>query len=448
MRTKVGRYSKFIRPIIVFFDLFLINLFAYLFLGNISNSNYFLFFISLSWIIISLNIEFYEVYRFTKETSIINKIIKQFLLYTILCYSFLGFYDKNLNPKEIIIYILYLLVTITFVKMFIYYFLKKYRSFFGGNIRNVIIVGNGKNANSLESLFEKTPDYGCKVIKRFQFDGNKNDIINDALDFAINNPIDVIYCSLFKLTDRDEDVFIDFSQNNLKTVKFLPEDDVFVKNQNVEYYDYIPVLSIYKTYLDDPITRLIKRVFDIFFSVLVILLLLSWLVPLLAILIKIESKGPVFFKQGRPGINEKEFFCFKFRSMMVNQTTEKEASKNDPRVTKIGRFIRKTSLDEMPQFLNVLIGDMSVVGPRPHLWSQNKAYGNRIKKYMMRHYVKPGITGLAQVKGCRGEIENDEEMKSRIKYDIFYIENWSLIMDIKIIFQTVINIFQGEDKAY
>lgn len=448
MKTKVGRYSKFIRPIIVIFDLLLINLFVYFFLGNISNSNYFLFFITLSWIIISLNIEFYEVYRFTKETSILNKILKQFLLYTILCYSFLGFYDKNLNPKEILIYIAYLLVTITFVKMLIYYFLKKYRSLFGGNIRNVIIVGNGKNANNLETLFKKTPDYGCNVVNRFQFETNKNEIIKQSLDFALNNQIDVIYCSLFKLTSKEEEIFIDFAQNNLKTVKFLPEEEVFVRNQNVEYYDYIPVLSIYRTYLDDPITKIVKRLFDVVFSILVMFFLLSWLVPLLAILIKIESKGPVFFKQGRPGIDEKEFYCFKFRSMMVNETTEKEASKNDPRVTRIGRFIRKTSLDEMPQFLNVLLGDMSVVGPRPHLWSQNKVYGNRIKKYMVRHYVKPGITGLAQVKGCRGEIENDEEMKNRIKYDVFYIENWSLIMDVKIIIQTVVNIFKGEEKAY
>jgi putative colanic acid biosynthesis UDP-glucose lipid carrier transferase len=175
---------------------------------------------------------------------------------------------------------------------------------------------------------------------------------------------------------------------------------------------------------------------------------LSWLIPLLAILIKLESKGPVFFKQGRPGLDEKEFFCYKFRSMKVNRTTEKEASKNDPRVTKMGKFMRKTSIDELPQFFNVLIGDMSVVGPRPHLWSQNKSYANRIKKYMVRHYVKPGVTGLAQVKGFRGEIETDEDMINRIKYDVFYIENWSLLMDIKIIVQTVINIFKGEEKAY
>ena len=134
--------------------------------------------------------------------------------------------------------------------------------------------------------------------------------------------------------------------------------------------------------------------------------------------------------------------------MQINKTTETEASKNDPRVTKIGRFMRKTSLDEMPQFLNVLLGDMSVVGPRPHLWSQNKAYGNTVKKYMVRHCVKPGITGLAQVKGFRGEIESNEDMINRIKFDVFYIENWSLILDLKIILQTVLNILKGEEKAY
>jgi putative colanic acid biosynthesis UDP-glucose lipid carrier transferase len=209
-----------------------------------------------------------------------------------------------------------------------------------------------------------------------------------------------------------------------------------------------PVLSLQKTTLHDPITKVFKRVFDILFSLIVIFGLLSWLVPLLAILIKLESRGPIFFKQGRPGIDEKEFFCYKFRSMHINKTTEKEASKNDPRVTKIGRFMRKTSIDEMPQFLNVLLGEMSVVGPRPHLWSQNKTYGNRINKYMMRHYVKPGITGLAQVRGFRGEIETDEDMINRIKYDVFYIENWSIILDIKIIVQTVFNIFKGEEKAY
>jgi putative colanic acid biosynthesis UDP-glucose lipid carrier transferase len=242
---------------------------------------------------------------------------------------------------------------------------------------------------------------------------------------------------------------VEFTDEYRKTIKFIPDSKaIFSKNLKIDYYEFFPVLSLQRTLLHDPITKVFKRLFDIIFSLFVLVFLLSWLVPILAILIKLESRGPIFFKQGRPGIEEKEFFCFKFRSMKINKTTEQEASKNDPRVTKIGRFIRKTSIDEMPQFLNVLMGDMSVVGPRPHLWSQNKAYGNKIKKYMVRHYVKPGITGLAQVRGFRGEIENDEDMINRIKYDVFYIENWSLILDIKIIAQTVINIFKGEEKAY
>ena len=242
---------------------------------------------------------------------------------------------------------------------------------------------------------------------------------------------------------------VEFGDNNSIVVKFIPDSKaIFSKNLKIDYYELFPVLSLQKTALHDPLIKNFKRGFDFIFSLFVIILVLSWLTPLVALLIKLESRGPVFFKQSRPGLDEQEFLCYKFRSMQVNVTTEKEASRNDPRVTRIGRFIRKTSIDELPQFFNVLLGDMSVVGPRPHLWSQNKNYGNRIKKYMVRHYVKPGITGLAQVKGCRGEIETDNDMINRIKYDVYYIENWSLLMDIKIIIQTVVNIFKGEEKAY
>jgi putative colanic acid biosynthesis UDP-glucose lipid carrier transferase len=242
---------------------------------------------------------------------------------------------------------------------------------------------------------------------------------------------------------------IDFAEENNKTIKFIPDSkEIFSKNLKIDYYDFFPVLSLRKTILNDPLIKVFKRLFDIVFSLVVIIGLLSWLVPLLSILIKLESKGPVFFKQGRPGIDENEFLCYKFRSMQINQVSETEASKNDPRVTIMGKFMRKTSLDEMPQFINVLLGDMSIVGPRPHLWCQNKAYGNRIKKYTVRHCVKPGITGLAQVKGFRGQIETEKDMTNRIKMDVFYIENWSLILDLKIIYQTVVNVYNGDEKAY
>jgi putative colanic acid biosynthesis UDP-glucose lipid carrier transferase len=174
---------------------------------------------------------------------------------------------------------------------------------------------------------------------------------------------------------------------------------------------------------------------------------MSWLTPLVALLIKRESKGPVFFKQLRNGKNYKPFVCYKFRSMRMNDEADKKlVSANDDRITRIGKWLRKTSIDEMPQFFNVLKGDMSVVGPRPHMIAANEEYKKRVKRFMGRHYIKPGITGLAQVKGYRGDTSTDESLINRIKYDMYYIKNWSLFLDIKIIIQTVMNVFIKGDK--
>jgi len=169
----------------------------------------------------------------------------------------------------------------------------------------------------------------------------------------------------------------------------------------------------------------------------------------LAIIIRLESKGPVFFKQSRNGFNYKEFDCYKFRSMTPNDNANlHQATKGDLRITKVGQFIRKTSIDELPQFYNVLFGNMSVVGPRPHMVSHTNMYAQKVDKFMVRHFVKPGITGLAQISGFRGEIETDKDIINRVKFDIFYIENWSLLLDLKIIFKTFFNAVKGEDKAY
>lgn len=201
--------------------------------------------------------------------------------------------------------------------------------------------------------------------------------------------------------------------------------------------------------MDNPINAFIKRTFDIVFSLLVIIGLLSWLTPILALLITLESKGPVFFRQSRNGIDNREFYCYKFRSMAPNKNADDiQATKNDMRITKIGRFIRKTSIDELPQFYNVLFGTMSVVGPRPHMVKHTNEYASSVDKYMVRHFVKPGITGLAQVRGYRGEVETESDIQNRIKFDIFYVENWSLFLDLKIMVQTVLNAFKGEEKAY
>ena len=214
------------------------------------------------------------------------------------------------------------------------------------------------------------------------------------------------------------------------------------------FFGLIQIVKHRTSPLDKMFATFIKRVFDILFSLLLTLFFLSWFVPLVAIVIVFDSKGPIFFIQKRPGRHGKIFSCIKFRSMMVNKTTEKAALRNDVRITRIGKFIRRTSIDELPQFFNVLKGDMSVVGPRPNLNSQNEHYIEIFKDYSKRMYLKPGITGLAQVSGARGGIDNDIEMKHRIKYDIFYIRNWSFALDMKIIIRTVLNIFRGEEKAY
>jgi putative colanic acid biosynthesis UDP-glucose lipid carrier transferase len=454
MTAGTGRYSKYIRPISIFFDLLVITILCLFFFKELNiNSLYYLVYQTLVWAIIAFLIQFYGIYRFTTPVEIASKILKQGILFLLVIIAFFPFSKTVLfSGKAIAYFMVSSFILITIFKFLLFYYLKKYRVITGSNYRSAIIIGYTPESIRLKQLFETRVDYGYRFLGFFS-DKKSNSNIKGKLEnvkpFVLDNSINEIYCSLNEITNEQLKDLVDFADENRKTIKFIPDTkEIFAKNLKIDYYEMFPVLSLQKTTLHDPITKAFKRVFDICFSLTVIFGLLSWLAPLLAILIKLESRGPIFFKQGRPGIDEKEFFCYKFRSMKINKTTEIEASKNDPRVTKIGRFMRKTSIDEMPQFMNVLLGEMSVVGPRPHLWSQNKTYGHKINKYMVRHYVKPGITGLAQVRGFRGEIETDEDMINRIKYDVFYIENWSLILDIKIIIQTVFNIFKGEEKAY
>jgi putative colanic acid biosynthesis UDP-glucose lipid carrier transferase len=191
--------------------------------------------------------------------------------------------------------------------------------------------------------------------------------------------------------------------------------------------------------LDDLTLRLKKRAFDVVFSSAVILFIFSWLLPLLSIIIKLNSKGPVFFVQQRTGINNKTFNCIKFRTMKVNQEADtKQAVKNDNRITSIGNFLRKYNIDELPQFFNVLVGNMSVVGPRPHMLKHTEQYSALIEYYKVRHFVKPGITGWAQVNGYRGLTDELWKMQKRVEYDMEYLENWNFLWDIKIIVKTLI----------
>ncbi|PZD79103.1 undecaprenyl-phosphate glucose phosphotransferase [Mesonia sp. K7] len=449
MVERQGRYSSFLKPIIYVLDLAVMLLFAFQFsFGVLDYFNFFLF-VTIGWLIISVKTGFYEVYRFTKVTTIISLIVLQLAIFTLLVFSFFGFFKEISSTNQAIFtYLFKVFGVITVIKLSVYYFFKFYRKDLGGNYRKVIIVGNNSKTRDLKKLFDNKPEYGYKSEPIVEI--NPDSDLDEVFKLILDKEVDEIYCSISALENEQINDFIDFADNNLKILRIIPDNkDVYTRKLKVDYFGYLPILSLRDIPINDPLNRLIKRSFDIVMSIFVIVCILSWLTPILAILIKLESKGPVFFKQKRNGLDYQEFNCYKFRSMKVNPTADlHQVTRGDQRITKMGSFLRKTSIDEMPQFFNVLVGDMSVVGPRPHMVSHTHMYAERIDKFMVRHFIKPGITGLAQTSGFRGEVETEKDIINRVKYDIFYLENWSLLLDIRITIQTIVNAIKGEDKAY
>ncbi|AFD08016.1 Undecaprenyl-phosphate glucose phosphotransferase [Solitalea canadensis DSM 3403] len=322
----------------------------------------------------------------------------------------------------------------------------------------VVIVGAGKNGIELFSYLTKNPNLGYNVVGFFEDDplllGNFDipiiGSVDDCISYVKRRNIGEIFCALPDEADQKISKLMRDADKHMIRFKLVPDvKDHFRKNVMVELYGHLPVLSPRSEPLESKANQSLKRAFDILFSLIVIVGVLSWLFPILALLIKIESKGPVLFRQIRSGRNNKPFYCLKFRSMKVNnEANTKQATKNDSRITKIGLFLRKTSLDELPQFFNVLRGHMSVIGPRPHMLKHTKEYSAIIDKFMVRHFLTPGITGWAQVNGLRGETKTNADMKNRVEADIWYLENWSLMLDLKIIFMTVYKSIFGDKNAY
>lgn len=448
---KSGRYSGFLRPISYGIDLFIIHFFAFEFFERPFPFFNYVIFLTLAWFLLSLRSGFYEIYRFTHVAKIMSLIGKQGVVFVLIVFSFFGFYNElTTSASTIFKYLLLVMLCITVVKLGIFYLLKKYRLHLGGNVRKVVVIGLNQKTELLRKFFTTNPVYGYKLCKTFDLKGPNKVSIEECMDYIIEEGIDEVYSSVAEIGNKDLIKLIDFVDNNLKILKFLPDNKViYSKKLDFTYYGVLPILSMRKIPMDEPFNKFIKRGFDVVLSLFVIIGILSWLTPILGILIKLESKGPIFFKQKRNGLDYQEFYCYKFRSMNPNPLADlHQISKGDVRVTAVGRVIRKTSIDELPQFINVLKGDMSVVGPRPHMVSHTRMYAGRIDKFMVRHFVKPGITGLAQVSGYRGEVEDDHHIINRVKYDIFYLENWSLFLDIKIVFQTIFNALRGEEKAY
>jgi len=323
--------------------------------------------------------------------------------------------------------------------------------------KNVIVLGYNEVSIRLIDYFQKESKL-VKLAGCFDDEGKIADSpdlkvfsnLKDCMDIAKDHEVTEIYSTLvpehypylFELAKEAERQFVYF--------KFVPDYHIFVnRNIYVDFLNDIPVLSLRKEPLEDTGNRIKKRAVDIILSSFVILFILSWLVPLLAILIKLNSRGPVFFIQLRSGKNNQPFRCLKFRSLLVNDEADsKQVSRNDNRITKLGRFMRKTNIDELPQFFNIFLGDMSVVGPRPHMLKHTEHFAELYKEYMIRHFVKPGLTGWAQVNGYRGEIRDNEFLRKRVEFDTWYMENWSLYFDLKIILLTILVTFKGDINAY
>lgn len=444
--------SDLVIPISIVVHLSIINLT----LINLNPEHYFgthsLLTLNAFWLCICFFMDFYPTDRKEKFITRFHKFIQVFLLFSLGYFTVLAFkkYDFSINYQFIVLSIL---LTFLLVYRAIFFYLRlKYR-ILGGNSATAIIVGRDRGSEKLERLFRE-PELGYRYKGYFDniisFGKDYKGRIEHAIEFIVEQNIDEIYCYASRLTQKELQELIEFSDNNLKKIKIIPDNkEVFTRAMVLEMYDQIPILHFRKSPLENSYSQYGKRVFDLIFSGVVILGVLSWLIPLMYILIKMESPGPLFFKQKRHGLNKKVFYCYKFRSMAVNMDSNlKMATKNDMRVTKIGKFIRKTSIDELPQFFNVLLGQMSVVGPRPHMEAHTLKYATSVNKYLVRHHAKPGITGLAQVKGYRGEILEERDIVNRTRLDIFYLERWSPKMDAGIIYLTLANAIAGDEKAY
>lgn len=274
--------------------------------------------------------------------------------------------------------------------------------------------------------------------------------LTNAIHKAAEKNVNELYIVAQADYISDLNYFFELGDRHCMRLKFVPDFSLISKNHfSASNFANFHVIKPRYEPLQNAYNRLAKRIFDLVFSILVIVFILSWLYPLIAILIKRQSKGPVLFKQLRTGKKNEPFWCYKFRSMYVNIGDEsQQARKDDDRITPIGKFLRRTSLDEMPQFFNVLMGKMSVVGPRPHMIKHTSDYNDHINNFMVRHFVKPGITGLAQVSGLRGETKKVSDMKRRVTTDIKYVQRWSLITDIKICLITVLVTLKGDENAF
>jgi len=409
------------------------------------------------WLLLAFFLRTYSISIIFTFENFTKRTIQVFLVWVIIILFYLFF------SREFVVSRFFILTTTAafgiglLINKFIYLGIFRYFKKSNFIIKKIIILGYNETAKKLAVHFEQD-SLNTQIIGYIEDEENIQELshypvlanINDTLSVAKELNVQEIFSTI--TPEQNKFIYDLMYQSEKECIRFriVPNLSVFItRDVHIEYYGELPILSLRKEPLDDVGNRIKKRMLDITISLLVTIFILSWLIPLLGFLILLESGTPIFFKQLRTGKDKKPFYCWKFRSMKRNKDADlKQASRNDTRITFLGKILRKTSLDEFPQFLNVLKGEMSLIGPRPHMLKHTSDYSKVVDDYMVRQFIKPGITGWAQINGYRGEISNPEQIKMRVNKDLWYLENWTLWLDIKILFLTIYYIFRGDAKAY
>ncbi len=414
--------------------------------------------VNLLWFFAATLFKLYDRVLKTEAVPFLKKTI-----WTLVLFAISLLFLNLLSPKLIIsksylipFLLLYSLTILGFKIGFLS--IRKSQRKFWVDYKKIVILGSSQLSLELYHYFKDNPNSGYVVQGYFaeqKEEGLPEDFhylgaVSNSVAYASKNGISEIFSALSSNQLELVKSLMQEADHKLIRFRFVPDLSVFLdKNIMVEYYGALPIISPRKEPLEVKVNELLKQSFDYIFATGVVLFIMSWLVPIIAIAIKLDSRGPVFFRQLRSGKDNKPFFCLKFRSMRVNAEADiLQASKNDKRITRIGAFLRRTSLDEFPQFFNVLRGDMSIVGPRPHMLKHSEDYSQIIDDFMVRQFVNPGITGWAQVNGLRGETKETSSMMKRVKADLWYMENWSFLLDFKIVFLTVWQAIKRDEKAY
>jgi putative colanic acid biosynthesis UDP-glucose lipid carrier transferase len=423
-----------------------------------SNSYYLTFFliVNCSWIFTTIFLNVYNEINLFLFDAFGKTSLKSVSVFFLLIIAYVLFAGKY-YPISFLIHFIWILFVCLIFNRLIYLLLIQYFNASNYFQKRIIIIGFNETAANVIRLLEG--DFiGVKIIGicldneelssslTYPILGNIDNIMSLAKEHNITDIYSTILPEedprIFSLMQAADQSFIHF--------RMIPNLDFFIKSAyHIDFIGPIPVVAKRREPLYESSNRIKKRLFDILFSLLVIVFVMSWLTPLISILILLETGWPIFFFQPRSGQSNQIFSCLKFRSMKLNQQSHSlQATLNDRRITRLGKFLRKTSLDEFPQFFNVLLGSMSIVGPRPHMLQHTEIYSQKVDQFMLRHFIKPGITGWAQVNGCRGETETIAAMEQRVFHDLWYLENWSLWLDLKIIFSTLLQVIKGDQKAY